>query len=114
MCDFLKIGAAPSFLRREHGVECIRGTGLPAGASSCLSLEPYRIRMYDGNLLFLVTDGVLNALPEGQEEEIRETLIRGLAPGTPSEMAERLLEQVQAYGGARDDMTVLVAGIWKR
>lgn len=114
VCDFLKIGAAPSFLRREHGVECIRGTGLPAGASSCLSLEPYRIRMYDGNLLFLVTDGVLNALPEGQEEEIMETLIRGLAPGTPSEMAERLLEQVQAYGGARDDMTVLVAGIWKR
>ena len=114
VCEFLKIGAAASFMRRENKVECIRGTGLPAGASSSLPIEPYRVRMYDGNLLFLVTDGVLSALPEGQEEEILKSLIQGLAPGTPSEMAERLLEQVQAYGGAQDDMTVLVAGIWKR
>ena len=101
-------------MRRENKVECIRGTGMPAGASSSLPIEPYRVRMYDGNLLFLVTDGVLSALPAGQEEEILKSLIQGLAPGTPSEMAERLLEQVQAYGGAQDDMTVLVAGIWKR
>ena len=114
VCEFLKIGAAASFMRRENKVECIRGTGLPAGASSSLPIEPYRVRMYDGNLLFLVTDGVLSALPEGQEEEILKSLIQGLAPGTPSEMAERLLEQVQAHGGAQDDMTVLVAGIWKR
>ena len=52
--------------------------------------------------------------PEGQGEEMVVRRSRGLAPGTPSEMAERLVEQVQAYGGARDDMTVLVAGIWKR
>ena len=77
-------------------------------------LEPYRLRMYDGNLLFLVTDGVISALPDGEEEEILETLIWGLAPGTPGEMAEHLMQQVQSYGCAADDMTVLVVGIWKR
>ena len=41
-------------------------------------------------------------------------LIWNLPQGTPSEMAERLLEQVKAYGQAADDMTVLVAGIWRR
>lgn len=114
VCDFLKVGAAASFLKKENGVECIRGTGLPAGASSQLVLEPYRLRMYDGNLLFLVTDGVISALPDGEEEEILETLIWGLAPGTPGEMAEHLMQQVQSYGCAADDMTVLVVGIWKR
>lgn len=114
VCEFLKVGAAASFLKKESGVERIRGVGLPAGTSSQLELEPYRIRMYDGNLLFLVTDGVLNVLPEGEEEEILERLIWNLTQGTPSEMAQRLIEQVQTYGTGRDDMTVLVVGIWKR
>ena len=30
------------------------------------------------------------------------------------EMAARLMEQVQTYGKAADDMTILVVGIWKR
>lgn len=57
ICEFLKIGSAASFIRRERNVECIRGTGLPAGISSELPLDPYRVRIYDGNLLFLMTDG---------------------------------------------------------
>lgn len=114
VCEFLKIGAAASFLRRENGVECIHGAGLPAGVCSELDLTPLRFRMYDGNLLFLVTDGIISALPEGAEEELLKEIIWNLAPGTPEDMARRLTEQVQAYGGAADDMTVLVVGIWKR
>lgn len=114
VCDFLKVGAAASFLKKENSVECISGAGLPAGASSSLCLEPYRIRMYDGNILFLVTDGVLGALPAGEEEEVMKELIWGLPEGTPAEMAERLMEQVQMYGEAADDMTILVVGLWKR
>ena len=114
VCDFLKVGAAASFLKKETGVETICGMGLPAGTSSQLNLEPYRMRMYDGNLLFLVTDGVLSALPEGEEEQILQRLIWNLPQGTPAEMAQRLIEQVQTYGESIDDMTVLVVGIWKR
>lgn len=114
VCDFLKAGAGVSFLKKENGVECIHGAGLPAGVTSQLSLEPFRIRMYDGNILFLMTDGVISALPPGREEETMKHLIGNLAAGTPSEMAERLMEQVQTYGEAADDMTILVVGIWRR
>ena len=61
-----------------------------------------------------MTDGVLGALPEGQEEAVMKDLIWNLPLGTPSEMAVRLMEQVQTYGKAADDMTILVVGIWKR
>lgn len=114
VCEFLKVGAAASFLKKENSVECIRGCGLPAGVSSEPYMEPYRFRMYDGNFLFLVTDGVLSALPPGEEEETLSGLIRGLAPGSPAEMAQRLMEQVQAYKAAADDMTIMVVGIWRR
>ena len=63
-------------------MECIRGGGLPAGVTSQIPLEPYRIRMYDGNILFLMTDGVISALPEGQEEETMKHLIRNLPQGS--------------------------------
>lgn len=114
VCDFLKVGASTSFLKKENGVECIHGGGLPAGVTSQIPLEPFRIRMYDGNLLFLMTDGVIHALPEGEEEETMKHLIRNLPQGTPAEMAEKLMEQVRTYGEAADDMTILVVGIWKR
>jgi len=87
VCEFLKIGSAASFLKKEHGVECIHGYSLPAGVSGQLSLDPFRIRMYDGNLLFMVTDGVLGALPVGEEEQILKDLIGNLPAGTPAEMA---------------------------
>ncbi len=114
VCDFRKAGAAASFIRRENTVESIRGAGLPAGVDGQISLEPYRVRMYDGNILFMVTDGVLGALPEGQEEEILKGLIWNLTPDTPEKMAKRLLEQVRSYGQGEDDMTILAAGMWKR
>ncbi|MCD8363282.1 MAG: SpoIIE family protein phosphatase [Lachnospiraceae bacterium] len=114
VCEFLKIGSAPSFLKKENSVECIRSASLPAGAMGQLTFEPCRIRMYDGNLLFLVTDGVLSALPAGEEERTLRELIARLPVGTPSQTAQRLLEQVRSYGEGTDDMTVLVAGIWKR
>ncbi|MCD8249000.1 MAG: SpoIIE family protein phosphatase [Lachnospiraceae bacterium] len=114
VCEFLKIGSAPSFLKKENSVECIRSVSLPAGATGQLNLEPCRIRMYDGNLLFLVTDGVLSVLPAGEEERTLRELIAKLPVGTPAQTAQRLLEQVCSYGKGTDDMTVLVAGIWKR
>ncbi len=114
VCDFLKVGAGVSFLKKENSVECIHGSGLPAGVTSQISLEPYRLRMYDGNLLFMMTDGVIHALPPGEEEETMKYLIRNLPQGTPAEMAERLMEQVRTYGEGADDMTILVVGIWKR
>jgi stage II sporulation protein E len=114
VCEFLKIGGAASFLRRENKVECIHGNGMPMGADGNLNLEPYRLRMYDGNLIFLITDGVISALPRGEEIELLKEMIAALPVGNPSEMAEKLLAQVQAFGNSNDDMTVLAAGIWKR
>ena len=114
VCQFVKVGAAPSFLKKDHRVECIPGAGLPAGVCSELDLTPYRLRLRDGSLLFLVTDGVISALPEGQEEAILAGLIRELPMGTPSELAQRLMEQVQAYGVGNDDMTILTVGLWSR
>lgn len=114
ICEFLKLGAATSFIRRGDKVECVHGQEMAIGIDGELNLQPYRTRLYDGNMIFLVTDGVMGVLPKGEEESTLQELIRTLPLGTPGEMAQKLLERVKTYGEGVDDMTILVAGIWKR
>ena len=62
----------------------------------------------------MVTDGVLDALPAGEQEKILDLLIQGTPIENPNELAHYLLEKVLELGKnpPEDDMTVLVAGIW--
>ena len=64
----------------------------------------------------MVTDGVLDALPGKQEEEIMKEIILQAQEEMPRELGRYILEKVLSYSNyrARDDMTVLVAGMWKK
>ena len=46
---------------------------------------------------------------------LMETIIGGMKLVNPKEMAQYILDQVLAFTGEtpKDDMTVLVAGVWK-
>ena len=63
----------------------------------------------------MITDGVLDALPVGEQEVILDTIIKGTEIHNPKEMAHHVLEQVLEWSGEAplDDMTVLVVGVWK-
>ena len=63
----------------------------------------------------MVTDGVLDALPVGEQDILLETIIQGTDIRNPREMAHHVLEQVLAWTGKEpaDDMMVLALGIWK-
>ena len=71
--------------------------------------------MYDGDYLVMMTDGVLDALPGEKTEQMKQLLL-GVKSSEPREVARELLERVLRLNGcrARDDMTVLVAGMWKK
>ena len=62
----------------------------------------------------MVTDGVLDACPGEDKEQSLRQYIEGLPLKSPQDMAERILHFACKEGAARDDMTVLTAGIWKR
>ncbi|MCI5649283.1 MAG: SpoIIE family protein phosphatase [Fusicatenibacter sp.] len=116
VCSFLKAGAAPSFIRRDTWVDTIQSTSLAAGLMQQLNFDTAKKKLYDGDFLIMVTDGVMDALPqEGREERIKQMLLE-IQAGEPREFARELLEQVLRIGEyqARDDMTVLAARIWKK
>ena len=116
ICDFLKAGAAATFIKRDHWVESIASESLAAGLVQQMEFETASRKLYHGDYLIMMTDGVLDALPMEREEETMKEIIMDVKEETPKEISRGILERVLGYSDyhARDDMTVLVAGMWKK
>ncbi len=116
ICEFLKVGASTTFIRRDHQVETISSTSLPAGVFHQLDLETVNKKLYDGDMVIMVTDGVLDALPAGRQEELMKEIILKCPSESPQEVADYLLEKALDFEkkAPSDDMTILALGMWKR
>lgn len=81
-----------------------------------LDFEKTTKKLYDGDYLVMVTDGVLDAFGEEPGEEILKEWILQAQEQMPKELGRYLLEKTLQYADyrAKDDMTVLVAGIWRK
>jgi len=113
-CEFLKAGAATTFVKKKDKVERIKSTSLPIGVVSKLELDKTKHQLEDGDMVIMVTDGVMDALPVGEQDFLMQMIIEGTKMNNPKEFAHHILEQVLACSGEvpLDDMTVLVVGIW--
>lgn len=114
-CEFVKAGAAVTFLRTKDGVEHIRSESLPLGVIQRQQSEKETRQLESGDVVVMVSDGILDALPAGEQEHLLDLMIGGSPLENPEELANYILDKVLelAAGNAGDDMTVLVAGIWK-
>ena len=115
ICEFIKIGGAASFIKRGHMVEQISGGSLPLGIFKGIESEGVRRRLMDGDYVFLLTDGVLDAVENCDYEEDMCGILGNLTQENPKELAESLLQIVlrKTRGRIRDDMTILVFGLWE-
>lgn len=116
VCEFLKAGAATSFIKREDWVETITSTSLAVGLLQETDFEVLTRKLYPGDYVVMVTDGVLDALPFDEEEETMKEIILSTKKRNPREMGRAILEKILQYNNnlAMDDMTVLVAGLWSK
>ena len=97
-------------------MEAIASESLAAGLVQQLDFEKASRKLYHGDYLIMMTDGVLDALPAGREEETMKEIIMDIPEEAPRDMGRGILERALGYSDyrARDDMTVLVAGLWKK
>ena len=116
MCEFLKAGASTSFIFREQYVECVSLPGMAPGLQMRSDYEKARKKLFPGNYVVMVTDGVLEALPPERQTPLMQEIILHTTGGTPAELSRRILEKVLhlCQFVAADDMTVLVAGMWQK
>ncbi len=113
-CRLIKAGASSTYIKKGDKVERISSSSLPIGVMNSIEIESVQRMLEDGDFVIMITDGVLDALPVGEQDFIMETIIKGTAGGNPKELAHHVLEQVLNWTGEEpmDDMTVLAVGIW--
>lgn len=115
-CHFVKVGSASSYIKRQHLVDRISSGNLPLGIFQKPDTEAVGRTLMDGDYVVMVSDGVLDALSQGIGEDMLSELIGSTNLENPGEMANAILNFCihQCRGHIRDDMTVLVIGIWKK
>ncbi|MBD5520698.1 MAG: SpoIIE family protein phosphatase [Lachnospiraceae bacterium] len=114
-CDFIKVGAACTYIKRDNLVDRLSARNLPLGVFQQIEPETMRRQLQDGDYVIMLSDGVLDALSQGVGEDMLPEIISRIYHTNPAEIANQILGYCirQSMGNIRDDMTVLVIGIWK-
>lgn len=114
-CEFRKVGGAATFLKRKKEVKLFAEGNLPLGVFQQTKINPMSICLQDGDYLFMMSDGVIDAFSgQGYENAVCRT-IADMQEQNPGELAERLLRAalIAAGGKVQDDMTIAVIGVWE-
>ena len=111
-----KIGAAATFIKHKDGVEWIASSSLPAGAECEPALEQTERTLENGDFLVMVTDGVVEYLHVKEPEETLSGIIEEITTENAGVLAKSIMDRVMLFTGghAKDDMTILVTGFWKK
>ena len=116
VCDIVKSGAATTYVKREGWVEAIKSTSLPIGVIGNVDVETTKKKLYDGDFVIMVSDGILESVNEEEKDKVISNIILGAKAKKPKELAFEILNKVCEKNGnlINDDMTVLVTGIWDK
>ena len=114
ICDMVKIGAAATFVKRGNWVETLKSTSMPLGIFANVDYDSASKKLYHGDMIIMVSDGVIDAMNcENRDERLGE-IISTIQYDNPKEMAEAILNRAVAdKTKLADDMTVLVTEIWE-
>ena len=115
-CRFVKVGSACSYIKRGHLVDRISAGNLPMGIFQKPDMEVVGRKLISGDYIIMFSDGILDALSQGIGEDMLAEVIGGCNLENPGEIANYILNFCihECRGHIRDDMTVLVMGIWKK
>ena len=114
--EFVKLGAAASYICRGNRVISVYTHSLPAGILERIPVEKNDMLLKDGDLILLFTDGITDAF--GGESQTAAWMQEHFLPhgfANPQDAADFILQAAKEMPKtAVDDMTVLAARFWRK
>lgn len=115
-CRFLKMGAACTYIKRGGWVECIKSTSLPMGILEHVDIETVTKKLYPGDIIVMISDGMVDSLECEDKEEAMGRIIMEITTYNPRKMAMDIMNkalEMSSMGIPKDDMTVICTGVWE-
>jgi len=118
--EFIKIGAAATFILRNGKVKVLRSSSLPIGMLNDVDLEISEGQLQHDDIIVMVTDGVTEAVSGsatvlGDSEDWMIEVLKNCRFHNPQDVAEYVLAEAERLAGLpKDDMTVLAARVWEK
>ena len=110
--EFIKTGAAPSFIKGTDGVQIIKSNSLPVGMLQKVEKTVAKTSIKIGDLIVLASDGLLDANSQSDLKWL-SGLLENTSINEPQALAEYLLDKAVALSGGKlkDDITIMTAKI---
>lgn len=105
-----KLGACESYILQGQKIQSVEGAALPLGIIEHVRPMEHHVRLGEGDLLLLISDGVTDSFADGEEIQ---AILRRCRDDSPQHIADELLQEamIQQEGMPPDDMTVLCARV---
>lgn len=117
IAEFIKIGAASTFIIRNKDVQVIKSSSLPMGILNDVDIEITTKKLKDNDVIVMVTDGIMEiSETEAYKEQWIIDCLRTFKSSNPEDISEYLLLEAKKASNQiiKDDMTVLVARVWEK
>lgn len=109
--EFLKSGAAASYIIRNGAVYCVNARSMPVGINRDAYPEELSFDLQDGDTVVMMSDGVAS---DPTEDAWVTSALAGNAALSPQELSDMLLSKASELNGQCDDMTVMTIKIKAR
>lgn len=111
----LKAGGMATFIRHQNSVERVVPAALPPGCRINQQFDLKYKKLYDGDMVIMVSDGMLEFENMPEISFRMESLIEKIKTNNAQSFANKLIEAVPVLeDGYDDDRTVLVASVWEK
>ncbi len=109
--EFIKAGAAASFVKRGNQVRTFAAGTLPAGMLPSPDTASMRTKLSPGDMIVMLSDGIADPKCKAEDAAWVAETIRAFEGHDPHALAQLILQLAKEKSGGqvRDDMTVLCA-----
>ena len=112
--EYIKNGAAPTFIKNKKNVDIIKSIALPTGILNNVDLVVYDRDVEDNDIIVMCTDGIIDSNKEYTNKEIWvKNILENIETENAQKIADIIINEAidNNYGKAQDDMSIIVIKI---